>query len=120
MKVKHNTSMPRTLDEVIASLADGERKKIETRGRELIVEEMSLQDLRRAVGKTQVAIARKLQVGQDAVSKIETRNDMYLSTLRNIVKAMGGELELVARFPGRPPVRLERLGSAGRSRKRRA
>lgn len=91
---------------------------IEARARQLIAEEMSLQDLRKAIGKTQTAIARRLKVGQDAVSKLETRSDMYISTLRSVLKAMGGELELIARFPDRPPVRLEDLGTASRRRKR--
>ena len=110
--------MPRTLNEVVAALSKGERAKVEARARELIVEEMSLQDLRKAIGKTQTAIAKRLKVGQDAVSKLETRSDMYISTLRGILKAMGGELELVARFPNRPPVRLEELGATSRRRKR--
>jgi len=50
--------MPRTLNEVIASLPGTERAKIEARARELIAEEMSLRDLRKAIGKTQAAIAR--------------------------------------------------------------
>ena len=110
--------MPRTLKEVIAALPDGERVKVEARARELIAEEMSLQDLRKAIGKTQTAIAKRLKVGQDAVSKLETRSDMYISTLRGFVKAMGGELELVARFPDRPPVRLVELGTVVPRRKR--
>lgn len=110
--------MPRTLNEVIASLPEAERAMIEARARQLIAEEMSLQDLRKAIGKTQTAIARRLKVGQDAVSKLETRSDMYISTLRSVLKAMGGELELIARFPDRPPVRLEDLGTASRRRKR--
>ena len=110
--------MPRTLNEVIATLPEGERAKVEARARELMAEEMSLQDLRKAIGKTQTAIAKRLKVGQDAVSKLETRSDMYISTLRGFVRAMGGELELVARFPDRPPVRLEELGTATPRRKR--
>ena len=110
--------MPRTLKQVIAALPESERVKIEARASELIAEEMSLQALRKAIGKTQKAVAKRLKVGQDAVSKLETRGDMYLSTLRGFVEAMGGELELVARFPDRPPVRLEELGS-GVSRRRR-
>src|SRR5713226_7751143 len=109
--------MPRTLDEVIASLPGRERAKIEARARELIAEEMSLQDLRKAIGKTQTAIARRLKVGQDAVSKLETRSDMYISTLRNVLRAMGGELELIARFPDRPPVRLADFGTVAPRRK---
>ena len=110
--------MPRTLNEVIASLPGTERAKIEARARELIAEEMSLRDLRKAIGKTQAAIAKRLKIGQDAVSKLETRSDMHISTLRDVVKAMGGELELIARFPGRPSVRLEELGTGSPRRKR--
>src|SRR5713226_4055230 len=110
--------MPRTIDQIIATFPENERAKIEARARELIDEEMSLQELRKAVGKTQMAIAKRLKVGQDAVSKLEARSDMYISTLRNVLKAMGGELELIARFPDRPPVRLEELGTAAPRRKR--
>jgi DNA-binding XRE family transcriptional regulator len=109
--------MPRTLDEFIATLPKNERAKIEARAQQLISEEMSLQDLRKAMGKTQTVIAKRLKVGQHAVSKIETRGDMHISTLRGFVKAMGGELELVARFPDRPPVRLEELGTSSLRRK---
>jgi transcriptional regulator with XRE-family HTH domain len=110
--------MPRTLSEVIASLPEAERARIEARARELIAEEMSLQELRKAIGKTQAAVAKKLKVGQEAISKLETRSDMYISTLRGVLKAMGGELELIARFPDRPPIRLQELGAASPRRKR--
>src|SRR5713101_4954817 len=109
--------MPRTLDEVIAALPEGDRAQVEARARELIAEEMSLRELRKAIGKTQTTVAKRLKIGQDAVSKIETRGDMYVSTLRDFIRAMGGELELVAQFPGRPPVRLERLGTGPLRRK---
>ncbi len=109
--------MPRQIDQVIAALPENERVKIAARAQELISEEMSLQDLRKALGKTQTAIAKRLKVGQDAVSKLEARSDMYISTLRKALKAMGGELELVARFPGRPPVRLAELGAVAPRRK---
>ncbi|MEK7244492.1 MAG: transcriptional regulator [Pseudomonadota bacterium] len=110
--------MPRTLKEIIAALPENERRRVEARAEQLIAEEISLRDLRRAIGKTQVIVAKRLKVGQDAVSKLETRGDMYISTLRGFLKAMGGELELVARFPNRPPVRLEELGTAPPRRQR--
>ena len=109
--------MSRTLNEVIGALPAGERAKIEARAKELVAEEMSLRDLRKAIGKTQTAVAKRLKVGQDAISKIEARNDMYISTLRSVLEAMGGALELVARFPDRPPVRLEKLGTAAPQRR---
>ncbi len=61
--------------------------------------EMPLHELRQARGLTQKALAQALQVQQPSIAKLERRADMYLSTLRNHIKAMGGELEIVARFP---------------------
>jgi transcriptional regulator with XRE-family HTH domain len=99
--------MSKALKDVIAALPKEEQEKIKLRGEQLVAEEMSLQELRKTIGKTQTAIAKRLKIGQDAVSKLETRSDMRVSTLREFVEAMGGELELVARFPNRSPVRLE-------------
>jgi hypothetical protein len=102
--------MATTLREKIAALPAERRAKVEARTTELIAEEMSLQDLRKAMKQTQVRMAKRLKVGQDTVSRVETRADMLISTLRSYVKAMGGELDLVASFPGRAPVRLADLG----------
>src|SRR5271154_2272264 len=104
--VRLEIRMARTLNEVIASLPKAERDRIEVRARELVAEEMSLQKLRKAMNKTQVSLAKRLKVGQDTVSKIETRADMLISTLRGYLKAMGGDLELIARVPERPAERL--------------
>ncbi len=90
--------MGRTLDEWIAALSPDEQRRVEARSAELIAEELSLRDLRKAMKKTQVSIAKKLKVRQDGVSKIEQRTDMLLSTLRSYVHALGGELHLVAKF----------------------
>jgi len=109
--------MVRTLNEVVASLPRRERLKIEARAHTLIAEEISLRDLRKAIGKTQATVARRLGVGQEAVSRLEMRGDMHLSTLRSMLEAMGGELELIARFPGRPPARLTVPGATPRRRK---
>lgn len=64
-----------------------------------MVAEMPLQELRQALELSQVQLAKTLQVNQAAVSKIENRTDMYISTLRGYIQAMGGDLEIVARFP---------------------
>jgi transcriptional regulator with XRE-family HTH domain len=60
--------------------------------------EMPLAEVRRARELTQQQIARGLQVNQAWVSKLERQTDMYVSTLRSYVEAMGGQLEIVARF----------------------
>ena len=65
--------------------------------------------IREAFAHTQVELAQSLGVGQDTISRIERRSDMLLSTLRRYVEAMGGRLELVARFPNRSPLVIEWL-----------
>lgn len=66
---------------------------------EKLLEEMPLYELRNARQLTQEKLAKELHVKQSAVSKLERRADMYVSTLREFVRAMGGELEITARFP---------------------
>lgn len=61
--------------------------------------EMTLAELRQARELTQEAIGATLHVGQPAVAKIEKRTDMYVGNLRRFVEAMGGELDIIARFP---------------------
>jgi hypothetical protein len=61
--------------------------------------EMPLHELRRARGLSQKALAALLHVEQPAIAKLERRADMYISTLRTHIEAMGGELEIIARFP---------------------
>jgi Helix-turn-helix domain len=76
----------------------------------------SLRELRLIAGKAQADVATTLQIKQPSVSKIETQVDMYLSTLRAYVEAIGGELELVIRLRGRSVSRLYRLsGALGRT-----
>lgn len=104
--------MAKTLDEVLVTLPKARRDLIDARYRELRKEVESLAALRKAAGKAQVEIATLLRISQPSVSKIEKQTDMYLSTLRNYVEAMGGDLELVVRFPRQPPLRLSRLGDA--------
>lgn len=70
---------------------------------------MTLQALRKARELTQERMAELLGVGQDSISQLENRTDMLLSTLRSYVEAMGGSLDLIVRFPDRPPVSLSAL-----------
>ena len=64
-----------------------------------VLDEMPLNELRAARLLTQESIAKSLGINQAAVSKMERRADMYISTLRDFIVAMGGELEITARFP---------------------
>lgn len=103
--------MGRTLDEMIATLPERRRAQVEARAAELIAEERTLQDLRRAMKKTQSAVAKKLKIKQENVSRLEGRADLLISTLEQYVSALGGKLHFVAEFPDRPPVRIRQIGS---------
>lgn len=61
--------------------------------------EMPLQELREALRLSQAELGALLQVEQPAVAKLEKRTDMYVSTLRRVIEAMGGRLHIVAKFP---------------------
>ena len=98
--------MTLNVNDVIAGLDPARRRKVEERAAELIAEEMTLRELRKARQLTQASVAAELGITQDGVSRLEQRSDLLLSTLRKAVEAMGGSLSLVARFPDRPPVEL--------------
>jgi transcriptional regulator with XRE-family HTH domain len=97
--------LAKNLNDVLATLPPKRRAKVEQRAGELA----TLKDLRLAVAYTQQDLAASLGVGQDTISRIERRSDLLLSTLRRYIQAMGGELDLVARFPNRPPVLLDHI-----------
>jgi DNA-binding XRE family transcriptional regulator len=101
--------MAKKLDDIMAALPKQRRSAIENRAMELA----TLKDLRHASEKTQKELAELLGVGQDTISRLEKRSDMLLSTLRHYVESMGGELELVAQFPNRPPVVIKHLSALG-------
>jgi DNA-binding XRE family transcriptional regulator len=103
--------MARTLDEVIAGLPAGQRQDIAAKAAQLIEDEMTLRDLRKAHELTQTRMAEALRISQDGVSRIEKRSDFLLSTLRSYVEAMGGQLRLIAEFPNRKPVTISGLDS---------
>ncbi len=98
--------MANKLDDVMATLPKDRRKRVEARTLELV----TLKDLRKAAQQTQEQMAATLGVRQDTISRLEKRSDMLLSTMRHYVESMGGQLELVARFPDRPPVVIDHLG----------
>jgi DNA-binding XRE family transcriptional regulator len=96
----------KTLDQKMKGLNAARRRKVEALAAELIAEEMTLQELRRARRLTQVRMAKTLGITQDGVSRLEKRSDLLLSTLRKTVEAMGGTLSLIVEFPDRDPVVL--------------
>lgn len=81
-----------------ARMSPEAQKRAEQRT-EMMLVEMPLHELRQARGLSQKMLAEVLQVQQPSIAKLEKRTDMYISTLRSHIEAMGGQLEIVARFP---------------------
>ncbi len=104
--------MGRNLNDIIAELPPTRRARVDAQYNKLKRDVESLRDLRQIAGKAQADIATILKIKQPSVSKIEKQADMYLSTLRSYVEAIGGELELVVKLPERPVLRLQHLGEA--------
>src|SRR6202163_3325209 len=87
----------RPFAEVRKRMAPGRRaRNVEATQRMLA--SMALYELRQARERSQEELARELKVGQPAVAKLEKRADMYVSNLRRYVEALGGSLEITARF----------------------
>ncbi|WP_170976367.1 XRE family transcriptional regulator [Rhizobium sp. FKL33] len=76
-----------------------ERRARNADATQAMLHEMALHELRLAREKTQADVARELHVKQPAVAKLEQRADIYVSNLRRYIEALGGKLEIVARFP---------------------
>lgn len=90
--------MARKFQNLRDKMSPERRKKIHARTKEMLAE-MPIHALRRARQLSQEEIAEILDIKQGSVSKLERRTDLYISTLRRYIEAMGGELELQAHFP---------------------
>ena len=90
--------MANKFSELRAKMTPDAQSRAAARAEAMLVE-MQLQELRKSRNVTQVDLANTMQVEQASISKLEKREDMYVSTLRAYVKALGGELKLVAAFP---------------------
>jgi predicted XRE-type DNA-binding protein len=90
--------MTQKFSELEEKMSPERRARIEKKVRKALVE-MPLSELRNARGLSQKLLAEALHIQQPAIAKLEKRTDMYISTLRSHIEAMGGELEVIARFP---------------------
>jgi predicted XRE-type DNA-binding protein len=97
------------LQSIWDNLPDERKQRIQARAEELEAEYLTLQELRKAVGLTQTEVSRSLQMPQSNVSRLERESDMLLSTLRNYIDAIGGNLTILVELPNKPPVRLNTL-----------
>lgn len=98
--------MPTSLNDKINSFPPERQKEISDLTQELIAEELTLQELRKQRNFTQDDIAKLLGIKQENVSRLERRNNIHLSTLKDYIHAVGGKLHLVVEFPNQEPIRL--------------
>ena len=98
--------MGSTLERKIEQLSPEQKTEVNARADELILQEMSLRALRKDLKRTQVEVAKALSIGQDTVSRLEGRCNIMVSTLDRYIKAIGGEMFIIAEFPDRPSVKL--------------
>jgi transcriptional regulator with XRE-family HTH domain len=90
--------MARNFNTLLAKMSPERRKRIEDLAQDHRAN-MALDELREARQLTQTSLADILGINQAAVSKMERRTDMYISTLRSVIRAMGGRLRIEAVFP---------------------
>ena len=90
--------MAKKFSELRAKMPPASQARARARA-DAMLAEMPLNELRQARGLSQKRLAELLHVQQPSIAKLEKRTDMYLSTLRSHIEAMGGELEVIARFP---------------------
>jgi predicted XRE-type DNA-binding protein len=90
--------MAKKFAELRAKMAPESQARVEAKAQHLLAE-MPLNELRQARGLSQKVLAEVLHVQQPSIAKMERRTDMYISTLRSHIEAMGGQLEVIARFP---------------------
>src|SRR5215210_4068320 len=88
----------RSFKELTKGFSPERKARIAARAQDL-KEAMALHELRQARARSQEDLAREMEVGQPAIAKLERRSDMYVSNLRRYIEALGGSLELTARFP---------------------
>jgi transcriptional regulator with XRE-family HTH domain len=96
--------MARNAKELFAELPKARRKAILDRADELIAEEMTLIELRKAILGTQAKLGKKMGIKQAAVSRRERRSDMRVSTLKQIIDGLGGKVRIIAQFANRPAI----------------
>ena len=108
--------MPVTLDEILNEMPAERRARIDQLAQGMR-EEMNLREVRRLRKLTQARLSKKLKIGQEGVSRIEKRSDLYISTLRSYVEGVGGKLKLVVELPDRAPVILAGLGEDATAKK---
>ncbi len=95
-----------TITEELNALPPERQAAIESRVSQIRLEEVTLRHLREKLGLSQSELAERLEVQQPAISKLERRQNLELNTLRSVVNALGGTIEIIVRVPNKDPILL--------------
>ncbi|MEA5467322.1 XRE family transcriptional regulator [Spirulina sp. 06S082] len=95
-----------TLSDELNKLPKERQEAIEARASQILLEEITLKHLREKLGLSQSELAECLEVQQPAISKLERRQNLELNTLREVVNALGGTIEVIVRIPNKEPILL--------------
>jgi transcriptional regulator with XRE-family HTH domain len=91
--------MAKTFDDLMKRTTTRQTRERAAKRTRALLAELLISEVRKLRGKTQRQVARDLGIKQPSLSKLEKQTDMQISTLQRIVAALGGELEVIARFP---------------------
>ena len=100
--------MARDFEELLAQMPEADQQRVAA-GAALLRVEMRLGEIRKGLKISQEALAEVLEMKQASISKIERQTDTRISTLRKIIEGMGGELDLIARFPEGAEIRINQF-----------
>ncbi len=112
-KVENNT-MAKSFDELVKRTTTKKTRQRAAERMQELLGELLLSEIRELAGKSQSQVADVLGIKQPSLSKLEKQSDMQISTLCRIVNALGGELEVIARFP-KGMVKIDQFNQANRS-----
>jgi transcriptional regulator with XRE-family HTH domain len=103
--------MAKSFDELVKRTTTKRTQAKAARRAQELVAELLLSEVRQLAGKSQQEVAQTLGIKQPSLSKLENQSDMQISTLRKIVKALGGELQVLAKFP-KATIKIEQFGTS--------
>ncbi len=95
-----------TLAEELSGFSKERQESIEAKAVQIRQEEITLKHLCEKLGLSQAELAQRLEVQQSAISKLERRQNLELNTLRSVVNALGGTIEIIVRVPDKEPILL--------------
>jgi plasmid maintenance system antidote protein VapI len=108
-----NDNMAKSFDELVKRTTTKKTRQRAAERTQELLGELLLSEIRELAGKSQSEVAEVLGIKQPSLSKLEKQSDMQISTLRRIVNALGGELEVIAKFP-KGKVKIDQFNQASR------